>query len=96
MATADRNTDGLRSVVPRCIARLGPTKIISMPGCRILKLMCDAHHVICLALLIYTFDEAIGLAIACYSLTIGLVLVALRMTHDRNMQFAFLDDLQEG
>jgi hypothetical protein len=69
----------------------GPAEFISMPGRRVVKLLCNAHHVFCLALVICTFDLAIGIALACYGLTIGLVLLTLRLTHNRNMEFTLCD-----
>lgn len=73
-----------------------PTEFISIPDGRVLKLLCNAHHVFCLTLLIYTFDVAVGLALACYGATIGLVLFALRMTHDRNVRYTCYDQVRSA
>ena len=72
-----------------------PEQTLSMNGGRILKLLFKLHHLICLALLLYILDVAIGLALFCYGLTLGLVLVALRITHERDMRFAFGNQFQE-
>jgi hypothetical protein len=68
-----------------------PTEFISIPSRRVLKLLCKAHHVIYLALVTFTFDVAVGLALACYGATIGLIFFALRMTRDRNMRYTCCD-----
>lgn len=85
-----------RAIKADCFGARGPAQFTSIPGRRILKLLCNAHQILCLALVIGTFDLAVGLALACYGITIGLVLVALRMTHDRNMRFSMCDELREG
>jgi hypothetical protein len=74
----------------------GPTAFISIPGRRILKLLCNAHHVFYLALVTFSFDVPVGLALACYGATIGLVLLALRMTHDRNMRYTCCDQVRSA
>jgi hypothetical protein len=68
---------------------------ISVPR-RILKLLLKAHHAIYLVLLMYTLDLALGIALTCYGVSIGIVLIALRTTHDRNMRFALADPLREN
>ena len=65
----------------------GPVRRISTLECRILKLLFNAHHIICLALLVYTFDAVIGIALACYGLTIGFVVVAMRLSQERNLYY---------
>jgi hypothetical protein len=68
---------------PASATRCWSTAFIARPGRRVLKLLCDAHHIFCLALVVCSLDLAIGIGLACYGATIGLVLLALRMTHDR-------------
>jgi hypothetical protein len=87
-----------RAVV-RCAEQFdeqAPAEFISMPGRRLLKLLCNGHHVICLALVVFTFDLAVGIALACYGATIGLILLALRMTHDRNMRYTCCDQVRSA
>jgi hypothetical protein len=79
-----------------CTDQFDTHDFILMRGRRILRLLCNSHNVICLGLLIYTLDVAVGLALSCYGLTIGMVLLAVRTTHDRNMQFAHCDRLRQG
>ncbi len=74
----------------------GPTEFISIPGRRVLKLMCNAHHVFYLGLVTFSFDVAAGLALACYGATIGLILFALRMTRDRNMRYTWCDQVRSA
>ena len=95
MATADENTDGLNLTAQGWFMRLRLAKFTSISRRRILNLMCNVHHVIYLALLIYTFDKTIGLAIVCYGAVICLILVVQRTTRDRNIRFGFFDELQE-
>ena len=88
----------LRAAIP-CPERFGdqgPTESISITGRRVLKLLCNAHHVFCLALVTFSFDVAVGLALACYGATIGLILFALRMTHDRNMRYTCCDQVRSA
>jgi hypothetical protein len=85
-----------RAAIP-CAERFGdhgPTEFISMPGRRVLKLLCNAHHIFYLALVTFTFDMAIGLALACYGATIGLIVFTLRMTRDRNMRYTWCDQVR--
>jgi hypothetical protein len=53
-----------------------------------LSLLFNTHHVISVALVAYAYDAAIGIAIGCYAVTIGFVVLALRMTHQRNARYS--------
>jgi hypothetical protein len=74
----------------------GPEEFISIPARRLFKLLCNAHHVLYLALVTFTFDVAVGLALACYGATIGLIFFALRMTRDRNMRYTCCDQVRSA
>jgi hypothetical protein len=52
------------------------------------SLLFNTHHVMSVALVAYAYDAAIGIAIGCYALTIGFVVLALRMTHHRNARYS--------
>jgi hypothetical protein len=68
----------------------------AIPGRGILKLLCNTHHILCLALVVCAYNLAIGIALACYGATIGLVLLSLRLTRERNLRFSFCDQMPEG
>ena len=72
-------------------------EVTTTPRRGILKMLCNIPHIVCLVQLAYTLDLAIGLALTLYGLTIGMVVGALRMTRDRNVQLTYYyDRLREG
>jgi hypothetical protein len=68
--------------------RITPGRFL-MLGRNILKVLCGTHHAICLGLLTYTFSPAIGIAFACYGVAIGMILISLRLTRERNLRYSF-------